>query len=78
MAAQAWSPLLTGCLASNYTASEVRTKLAAVFSVKGARETATFSRTPSRGQKTEGERAGLAQHGLQAPPRTLLSMWLPD
>lgn len=51
MAAQDWSPLLTGCLASNYTASELRTKLAATFAVKGAREIASFSRTPGRGRR---------------------------
>lgn len=51
MAAQDWSPLLTGCLASNYTASELHIKLAAAFSVKGAREIVTFSRTPSRDRR---------------------------
>lgn len=73
MAAQDWSSgLLTGCLASNYTASELCTKLAAVFSVKGARETATFSRTTSRAEdRGRKGRAGPARapgHPLGTDP----------
>lgn len=74
MAAQDRSPLLTGCLASNYTASELRTKLAATFSIKGAREIASFSRTPRRGrrQRKKGVWPPHCRHKFQTPPRTLL------
>lgn len=75
MAAPDWSPLLTGCLASNYTASELRTKLAATFAVKGAKRNSFIQQNPRQGHKTEEER-GLAQHcrhKFQTPPRTPLA-----
>lgn len=79
MAAEDCSPLLTGCLASNYTASELRTKLAATFSVKGAREIAAFSRTPGRGRRQREKRRGWPSKGskpLLGHPWPLLPRWL--
>lgn len=48
-------------------------KISSSVLCKRSQRNSHIQQNPEQGQKTEGEKAGLAQHGLQAPPRTPLA-----